>query len=218
MARFSCLLLVAAMLPFVFATGESSSDCNDDEFMYEAKSCCVKYGGTPSPPTPPAGTQCPSSGWEYHTGKQCCVPHQPISNQPPPQCNNGWEWNDGSSTCCQSGGSSPVSLSPPKPSGKKSSPGKSHKRNTMARRNVLCPNPLEACPIMGLGGLTGDYECLDPQSELESCGGCASTGAGKDCTAIAGVWNVGCEQGRCAIYTCATGYKLAADGQSCAAF
>ncbi|EEB90295.1 hypothetical protein MPER_11515 [Moniliophthora perniciosa FA553] len=51
--------------------------------------------------------------------------------------------------------------------------------------------------------------------ELESCGGCASTGEGQDCTAIKGAWNVGCEQGRCAVYTCFAGYKRSADGGSC---
>ena len=57
---------------------------------------------------------------------------------------------------------------------------------------------LTACPIADAHGLTNDLECLDTANELESCGGCSSTGQGTDCTAIEGAWNVGCEQGVCA--------------------
>lgn len=57
---------------------------------------------------------------------------------------------------------------------------------------------LDACPIPGAHGLTGDFECLDTTNELESCGGCASIGEGQDCTLIEGAWNVACEQGICA--------------------
>ncbi|KAI0932211.1 hypothetical protein AcV5_004505 [Taiwanofungus camphoratus] len=211
MARFASLLLVVAALPFVFANSESS--CNSNEFLYEDKSCCVPYGGTPSPPSPPQGTQCPTSGWEWHEGKQCCVPHQPPANMPPPQCNSGWEWNGGSSTCCPFSSPSQPAF-PPKPSGKSGS-GFHWPRDKKSRAAPLCPNSLMACPLPGLSGVVGDYECVDTYADLESCGGCASTGAGQDCTAIEGVWNVGCNQGRCAIYTCAQGYKQSADGQLC---
>lgn len=51
---------------------------------------------------------------------------------------------------------------------------------------------------MGLTGLSGDYECADTRNDIQSCGGCASTGAGTDCTAIDGAWNVGCHIGKCA--------------------
>ncbi|KAJ3539444.1 hypothetical protein NM688_g6357 [Phlebia brevispora] len=74
---------------------------------------------------------------------------------------------------------------------------------------------MEACPIKGLMSVNGDYECLDTTTELESCGGCASTGAGQDCTAIEGAWNVACNKGSCAVYTCQRGYKVARDGKSC---
>lgn len=66
-----------------------------------------------------------------------------------------------------------------------------------SRAVTLCPQGLEACPIKGLMTSTGDYECLDTAAELTSCGGCASTGAGQDCTAIPGAWNVACEVGKC---------------------
>ncbi|KAF9481421.1 hypothetical protein BDN70DRAFT_803632, partial [Pholiota conissans] len=51
--------------------------------------------------------------------------------------------------------------------------------------------------------------------ELEACGGCPALGQGQDCTKIKGAWNVGCEQGSCLVYTCAGGFRIAADGKSC---
>lgn len=45
--------------------------------------------------------------------------------------------------------------------------------------------------------MSGDYECFDIETDLSSCGGCVSTGAGQDCTAIDNVWNVACNKGQC---------------------
>jgi hypothetical protein len=72
-----------------------------------------------------------------------------------------------------------------------------------------------ACPIAGsksfeefkqskhqiseLLSAKGGYECLDTQNDLESCGGCAAIGEGRDCTKITNAAGVGC---RCVI----TGY------------
>lgn len=124
MAVLFRLLFAVAVLPFVFAGSES---CGDNEFMYEAKSCCVPFGGTPAPPSPPTGVQCPPSGWEWHEGKQCCIPHQPPANMPPPQCNMGWDWNEPSSTCCESGGGGWPGFPMPPPPKPSSAPwGKRH--------------------------------------------------------------------------------------------
>jgi len=60
-----------------------------------------------------------------------------------------------------------------------------------------------------------EIECVDTFSDLKSCGGCASTGAGRDCGAITGAWNVGCEYGECKVYTCTDGYEKSDDGESC---
>jgi len=213
MARFTSLVLIAAALPFVVASSGQSGQCSDMEFYYSDKDCCLQYGGQSNPPTPPQGSQqCPSSGWEWHAGKECCVPQQPPEQNPPPQCSGGWEWNHDASTCCEPTKTTPIPSSTPSA---KAGSNNWHKRQLKSRANKLCPNDMEACAIGGLTGLTGDYECLDTTTELTSCGGCASTGAGVDCTAIDGVWNVGCEQGHCAIYTCAQGYKRSLDGQSC---
>jgi hypothetical protein len=56
---------------------------------------------------------------------------------------------------------------------------------------------MTACPTVGTHGAFSDYECIDTIHELQSCGGCSSTGAGQDCTAIRGAWNVGCKAGKC---------------------
>jgi len=58
----------------------------------------------------------------------------------------------------------------------------------------FCPTGFEECPIPGMAG---DFECLETLSELNSCGGCASTGAGVDCTKIAHVDDSTCYGGSC---------------------
>ncbi|KZT02726.1 uncharacterized protein LAESUDRAFT_400004 [Laetiporus sulphureus 93-53] len=192
MARFSALLFLAAALPFVLAGSDS---CADSEFYYGIKDCCLPYGGTSNTTSPPQGNeQCPTNGWYWHDGKEACVPKKPVDQSPTPQCSGGWEWNESSSTCCEP--HTTTTSASPTPSAKGIS--SHHKRILKSRNNPLCPDNLEACPIAGLGGLTGDYECLDTIAELESCGGCASTGEGQDCAAIEGIWNVGCVRGHCA--------------------
>ncbi|KAM0751659.1 hypothetical protein T439DRAFT_355565 [Meredithblackwellia eburnea MCA 4105] len=74
--------------------------------------------------------------------------------------------------------------------------------------SLLCPGGATACPIFPR---MGSYECIDTQSELESCGGCASKGEGEDCTQIKGAQGVTCQSGRCIIFTCQQGYKLERD-------
>lgn len=76
-------------------------------------------------------------------------------------------------------------------------PASYRKRNNKLREEKLCPAGLNACPIESAHGLTSDYECLDTLNELTSCGGCASTGEGTDCTAISNARNVGCVQSTC---------------------
>lgn len=171
---------------------------------FQQKSCCLPHGGPVNPPSPPKGVACPTSGWSWHNGKQCCVPHQPPKpSNPPPQCPkecSDWSPND---LKCYPGKPTPPTPPPSKPSGSYNQPGHPGGNNNHWRRSKLhsrsaplCPSGLEACPIQG--ALGGEFECLDTNEELESCGGCASTGAGQDCTAIEGAWNVACNQGRCA--------------------
>ncbi|GAA5857591.1 hypothetical protein JCM8547_004285 [Rhodosporidiobolus lusitaniae] len=70
---------------------------------------------------------------------------------------------------------------------------------------LLCPVGETACPIFPR---MGTYECLDTNSELESCGGCLSKGDGEDCTAIKGAQGVTCQSGSCIVFTCQPGWEL----------
>ncbi|KAH9946622.1 protein priA [Amylocystis lapponica] len=215
MAPLSRLLFVVAALPFVFAKGSASSsdDCAENEFFYSDRSCCVPHGGMPQPPPPPpTGHQCPpSDNWYWHPTESCCVPKAPPpQNPPPPQCNDGWFWHMPTSCCQPSTTPSSTPTPPAQPSGKTTK----HRRTMKSRRTTLCPSDLVACPLSGLVS-SSDFECISPESDIESCGGCLSTGEGKDCTAMEGVWNVGCEAGVCAVYTCQDGFTRSLDGQSC---
>jgi len=200
----TCLVLLVA-LSSVAVT--SAKDCGENEFWYDnevdnSKSCCLPS----SPPVPlptPTGAKCPKpsdgNSWYYHEGNDCCVPTLP--NPPAPQCPSNCNLDKSSNKCHPQ-------VPPPQPSGHK-------KRSTelKSRYGTLCPSGLDACPIPGLTG--SEYECVDTKADLESCGGCVSTGEGQDCSLIEGAWNVGCEKGSCIIYTCAAGYKRAHDGKSC---
>lgn len=152
-----------------------------------------------------SGKSCPTSDgdWYWSNNKSCCLPKTKPS-APTPTCSSGWSW-DHSNSCCSGGGSSTTTSSNPGPS------QKSHnkKRGHASRGSTLCPTGLDACPIKGALGLSSDYECIDTTQELESCGGCASTGAGQDCTAIEGAWNVACNAGACAGAFIPSSYTLA---------
>ncbi|KAI0094901.1 hypothetical protein BDY19DRAFT_901977 [Irpex rosettiformis] len=188
-------------------TTPSSPNCASDHFWYAPVGCCP-HGGPPSPPSPPPESSCPTDGWYWHTGAGCCAPHHPVPpSSPPPTCKPGCSWNPDSSKC------NPQPPTPP--SNPHPQPSHHYKRHMKSRAITLCPLGLEACPIQGLMTSSGDYECLDTTAELTSCGGCASTGIGQDCTAIEGVWNVACNIGKCKIGSCASGYKLSIDGKSC---
>jgi len=76
----------------------------------------------------------------------------------------------------------------------------------------FCPSGLSQCPVKGV---LGEYECIDTTSELESCGGCASVGKGKDCNTIAYATTSSCLGGVCVVLACDSGYKISADGESC---
>lgn len=61
----------------------------------------------------------------------------------------------------------------------------------------------------------GSDECVNVQEALDSCGGCASTGEGKDCTKIRGALGVGCAESRCLVFSCRPGWKVSMSGESC---
>ncbi|KAF9785861.1 protein priA [Thelephora terrestris] len=225
MTLISRILLLALAVPFVLADG---GNCGGGQFKWSRKDCCLPNGGPSTPPSPPSGKDCPSN-WSWNHGLGCCAPHQqPPSNPPPPQCHNGWNWSD-NSLCCNPPTTPSTPSKPSTPSGKPGdcdddknngqNNGQKHKRLAAEKRqnrsrNVApCPKGLSACPVSSLIG--GDYECVNTLEDLDNCGGCATLGEGQNCNAIFGVWNVGCEQSACKIYTCADGYTLSQDEKSC---
>ncbi|EJD52469.1 hypothetical protein AURDEDRAFT_31566, partial [Auricularia subglabra TFB-10046 SS5] len=110
-----------------------------------------------------------------------------------------------------------VPKSPPKPC---PSQYKRRAAATAARAVVdSCPSPRMACNV-GVRSGHALYECIDVLSELESCGGCTNPLSldqpkGVDCTAIAGVSDVACRLGRCAVSKCNAGWKIHEDGTTC---
>nr|XP_019002407.1 uncharacterized protein I203_04888 [Kwoniella mangroviensis CBS 8507]OCF65868.1 hypothetical protein I203_04888 [Kwoniella mangroviensis CBS 8507] len=89
-------------------------------------------------------------------------------------------------------------------------------KHRLTNRDGLCPVDSTACL---LAGSESSYECLDTDSELESCGGCIHSSiialgdtpaGGVDCTSLPGAApdGVTCLEGRCIVYDCDEGYEL----------
>ncbi|GJN87411.1 hypothetical protein Rhopal_000360-T1 [Rhodotorula paludigena] len=115
------------------------------------------------------------------------------------------------------------------------SQGARAKRSKITKPKTLCPTGEQACPIVGSTSFegavkqhfstaeeftgimagSGGYECIDTQQALDSCGGCASTGEGQDCTKIRGAAGVGCSAGQCVVFSCQAGYKPSLAGDRC---
>ncbi|KAI0756550.1 hypothetical protein C8Q80DRAFT_1264595 [Daedaleopsis nitida] len=96
----------------------------------------------------------------------------------------------------------------------------SHKpyRRDALRKRALCGQGQMACGIFGRFG--DAWECINTDTDLESCGGCAIpldefSPSGVDCTAIPGVLDVSCLEGACAVHRCAPGFTVSKDGESC---
>ncbi|KDQ30783.1 hypothetical protein PLEOSDRAFT_1088534 [Pleurotus ostreatus PC15] len=227
----ACLAILAALLHVTVATAPKTgpSSCQKTEFWYKDAGCCLPSGGPPKPPPPPpSDSDCPPTSHYWGQKQGCCVPRNPAPpNNPPPQCRKGWQWVPALRKCTHEptrpNNPKPAPSPKPKPGhgGGSGGGGYGHNHGGYGRRSTsmksrsdsLCPQGLDACRIGGLG--SREYECIDASTDLESCGGCTSTGQGQDCTAIRGAWNVGCEAGQCAIYTCAGGYRLSNDRSSC---
>ncbi|GAA6020158.1 hypothetical protein JCM11491_005548 [Sporobolomyces phaffii] len=114
-------------------------------------------------------------------------------------------------------------------------PADAMKKKKIKKPRTFCPPGELACPISGSttyqdalkqhleGNVTvqgimagdGGYECINVHEALDSCGGCASTGEGKDCTKIRGASGVGCAESRCVVFSCRPGWKVSMSGESC---
>ncbi|KAF8516184.1 protein priA [Hysterangium stoloniferum] len=216
-------LLVASVVASPYSSPNSGPDsCGKNNFWYPTKETCLPHGGISRPPSPPRGKACPPTNWYWHSQKSCCVPtHPQPRNPPPPQCYHDYQWNQWTQCCEPTKPTKTTTHSQPSqtPHNPYYPPSYGHKGgNDGYRRNkrshpeateAVCPRSYSACPLDNL--TAGYYECMDTTTELRSCGGCVSMGEGKDCTAIQGAWNVGCEAGVCA------GYRVSQDGASCEA-
>lgn len=83
---------------------------------------------------------------------------------------------------------------------------------SLTARGSRCPAAHTACSIPG--SVRG-FECIDTNSNIEMCGGCANAG-GVDCTTLPGVDAVGCIAGQCEVWACAEGFAWDASSSSCA--
>ncbi|KAJ7302353.1 hypothetical protein DFH08DRAFT_945690 [Mycena albidolilacea] len=83
-----------------------------------------------------------------------------------------------------------------------------------AKREIVgkCSEGYTACGVPGAGAKS--WDCIDTQTDLESCGGCPYSDLsypsplGKDCTLISGVSDVACVKGHCVVHKCISGYDL----------
>ncbi|CAE6480752.1 unnamed protein product [Rhizoctonia solani] len=195
-----------------------NNDCGDNKWWWGGRSCCLPHGN-PSPPLPPRGNNCPPS-WYWHGQQGCCVPQHPPPT-PVPSCPPNWEWNP-YTQCCKP---TPPTPPGPQPSKRATTDTKrhnavpQHKKKATAQYTELeaffCPAGMTACPIGGI--FSTESECFDTLSDLKSCGGCASVGAGQDCSAIPNVSVSSCESGGCTVLSCNEGYTVSEDKQSCVA-
>ncbi|TEB26460.1 hypothetical protein FA13DRAFT_1890178 [Coprinellus micaceus] len=102
----------------------------------------------------------------------------------------------------------------------KACPSKGHTKRDLSAAMANCPVGQTVCGI--LGRAAGSWECVNTQSDLESCGGCAisatneaNDGEGQDCTAIEGVADVACVGGGCQVRKCLDGYEVSPGNNYC---
>ncbi|WWC85466.1 uncharacterized protein L201_000330 [Kwoniella dendrophila CBS 6074] len=77
----------------------------------------------------------------------------------------------------------------------------------------ICPRNKEVCEIsFGSSRKSSLFECINTQTDLESCGGCMIPAkgklAGQDCTSIPNISAVSCQSGQCVVESCEKGYTL----------
>ncbi|KAG8903498.1 hypothetical protein FRB99_003212 [Tulasnella sp. 403] len=189
---------------FAAETGSDQCEkCPAGEFnsVSGAKKCCECCGGTFAPgPGNTACKACPANKPFSAPGSINAGECQKADNHAPNTYNNP--------TCSMSGAICPN----PATSGPQGSAINRKKRDiTCTRGHKLCPH------WAGRGG----FECVNVQSDAESCGGCIDVDAkgnadkGRDCTALPGVNVVYCVDGGCQIESCRKGFTLSADAKSC---
>ena len=100
--------------------------------------------------------------------------------------------------------------------------------------SFLCPGGSVACPVYNGDDVTPEsvdalekslssladwfkmgFECVELETELNSCGGCLAMGKGQDCSTIANARATGCESSSCIVYSCYDGYVVSPDRSTC---
>jgi hypothetical protein len=61
---------------------------------------------------------------------------------------------------------------------------------------MVCEADMTACPI-GNSLKARAFECVNTKTDIQSCGGCWSTGEGVDCTTFDDRATATCVQGKC---------------------
>nr|ODN89988.1 hypothetical protein L203_01905 [Cryptococcus depauperatus CBS 7841] len=184
------------------------SKCGDGQWWHERSGSCCDDSWEHSPPKGecPKGIECPTD-WFWHKTYNKCFPLHP--RVPEPDCN---DWNPGKQCCGK-----PPGPHPTHGWGKRSIQTR-HQRTLFPQTDLdrmYCPTGLHACTVNSSTNSEWSYECVDFATELESCGGCASSGEGRDCSAIPHALSVGCEIGKCVVYTCKAGFTN--NGSECVA-
>ncbi|WVF68043.1 hypothetical protein IAT40_002805 [Kwoniella sp. CBS 6097] len=94
---------------------------------------------------------------------------------------------------------------------------KERAKRALTLKHQNCPPGLVSCRV---GNDQNAFECVDTQSDLESCGGCTgglygvvsgnATRIGQDCNSLTGVamGGVTCTRGRCEVSACKYGHAL----------
>jgi len=85
---------------------------------------------------------------------------------------------------------------------------------------MRCPRDMTACAIPDSLQWTGkNFECIDINVDLESCGACSfplpGRPTGQDCTAIPHAASVACNAGQCRVDSCVRGYTVSSDSTGC---
>jgi len=87
------------------------------------------------------------------------------------------------------------------------------RRSLGEKRGLLCPAGMTACGLPeSLQWVGKPFECIDIESDIESCGACAfplpGEVAGEDCTAIPHSASVSCVSGQCKVNSCTKGFSV----------
>ena len=174
------------------------------QFWWGGSSICIDNDHDTNVQCPDKTKSCPNNyTWSFSRGH--CVPKKPNDcTWQGPCVNPQHSWFPANKWCAGSG-----------PSQHKRSPRRSSSLPFGVIDSARCPEGGVACPIGRSRSASALFECLQPDDDLESCGGCSSLGQGADCTAIAGARAVGCTAGLCEVYTCQRGFAVGHDGKSC---